>query len=520
MFTPFMGTLRRSVVALPSSHARAAARLFALVLGLALLLPVGDTAASGTSPQADAAAAQKKKKKRKRRVHVVSSFQAERMKRSSKSIRISPDPTAGNQRALLFTRRASVRVRRTIVRAGALVIRARGDQCEGPPVMTVSVDGHRVARVAVSATAWTDYRVSARVSRRRHKVAIGFANDHLVRGSCDRNLWVDQVSFTNLQPQVVPAPPAPGFTVGLVAGPAAAWEAGLAAKAGLHPRVVRVPFQITASVSSVQNQVAGLAAKGVQALLLAEFPGRIPSQSEAQSLAGWAKAVGPGGTFWQGRSDGALAVRDIEFGNETNLSYQFGGVSSGPSYIARAQSYAQRARDAADAIRAANPNVGLLAQADNGGSGTSQWVDGMFSAVPDLNKHVAGWTAHPYGPKSRYGPIMDKAMSDTAKHGDTTLPFFITEYGISTNNGTCLDSNYSWPTCLTYLQAAQSLQGAVADLRQSYPRLRALFIFEQRDMSINANGREANFGAVKTDGTPKGAFFTAVQSLLNSYRGP
>src|SRR3954451_11953525 len=512
MFTPFMDTLRRSVLALPSSHARVAARLFAVILGFALLFSVGSSAAPGASGQAE--------KKRKRKAHPVTSFQAERMKRSKRSIRIFRDPTAANHRALLFTRRASVRIRKTIVRAGALVIRARGDQCQGAPAMAVSVDGHRVGRIAVSATGWTDYRVTAQVTRRRHKVAIGFVNDRLVRGVCDRNLWVDSVSFTTVAPAPAPPPPAPAFTVGLVGGPAAAWDGSLADKAGLHPKVVRVPFQIGASVSSVQSQVAGLAAKGVQALLLAEFPGRIPSQAEAQSLAAWAKAVGPGGTFWAGRADGALAVRDIEFGNETNQSYQFGGVSSASSYIARAQSYAQRARDAADAIRAANPGVGLLAQGDNGGSGSSQWVDGMFSAVPDLNQHVAGWTAHPYGPKGRWQPIMDKVVGDTAKHGDTTLPFFITEYGISTTNVTCLDSNSSWPTCLTYAQAAQSLVGAVADLQKSYPRLRALFIFEQRDMANDPTGREGNFGAVKTDGAPKGAFFTAIQSLVNTYRGP
>ena len=66
----------------------------------------------------------------------------------------------------------------------------------------------------------------------------------------------------------------------------------------------------------------------------------------------------------------------------------------------------------------------------------------------------------------------------------------------------------------------EQLTAAVNDLRATYPRLRELFIFEQRDMSVDANGREANFGAVKPDGTPKGAFFTAVQSLLNTYRGP
>jgi hypothetical protein len=307
--------------------------------------------------------------------------------------------------------------------------------------------------------------------------------------------------------------------VGMVSGPAASWEAGLTDKANLHPKVVRVPFQIGASVSSVQSQVAGLAAKGEQALLLAEFPGRIPSQSEAQSLAGWAKAVGPGGTFWQGRSDGALAVRYIEFGNETNMSYQFGGVSSGSSYIARAQQYAQRARDAADAIRAANPSVGLLAIADNGGCGCSQWVDGMFSAVPDLNKHVAGWSAHPYGPQSRYKPIMDRAVADVSRHGDTTLPFFLTEYGISTNNGTCLDSNYNWPNCMTYQQAGDAMRSAILDLKQSYPRIAQIYIFEQRDMANDPNGREANFGAIKSDGSLKGAYTDTVRNLTDTYRG-
>jgi hypothetical protein len=143
----------------------------------------------------------------------------------------------------------------------------------------------------------------------------------------------------------------------------------------------------------------------------------------------------------------------------------------------------------------------------------------MFSAVPDLNKHVSGWTAHPYGPKARYGPIMSRAMSDTARHGDSTLPFFITEYGISTNNGACLDSNYTWPNCMTYQQAADGMRGAIADMKQTYPRIAQFFIFEQRDMANNGNGREANFGAVKSDGSLKGAFTDAIRDLTNTYRG-
>jgi hypothetical protein len=319
-----------------------------------------------------------------------------------------------------------------------------------------------------------------------------------------------------------PAPPqGTGFTVGMVSGPAVAWEAGLTFAGNLHPKVVRVPLQIGASVSSVQNQVAGLAAKGEQALLMAEFYGSIPSTSQAQSLANWARAFGPGGTFWKGRADGNLAVRYIEFGNETNESYQFGGVGSGSSYIARAQNYARRAKEAVDAIHYfGNPNVGLLVQGDNGGCGCSQWVDGMFSAVPDLNHRIAGWTIHPYGPKSRYGPIIDQTVRDTAKHGDTTLPFFITEYGIATNNGQCLDSNYNWPTCLTYQQAADSLRGAIADLHQTYGRrLAELYIFEQRGMGSDPKSREDNFGALKSDGSPKGVFTDEIRNQLNAWRG-
>jgi hypothetical protein len=320
-------------------------------------------------------------------------------------------------------------------------------------------------------------------------------------------------------------PPSPtGFTVGMVSGPAAGWEAGLVSALDLHPKVVRIPFDIGTSASTVQNAVAALAAKGEQAQPLAEFYGTIPSTSAAQNLATWAHAVGPGGTFWQGRSDGNLAVQFIEFGNETNESYQFGGVASGPSYISRAQSYALRARDAITAIDSpsGNSNVGLIVQGDNGGCGCSQWVDGMFSAVPDLNKRIAGWTIHPYGPKSRYGPIINQAVNDTAKHGDTTLPFFITEYGISTDNGTCLTSNYNWPTCLTFQQAADDLHGAIADLRQTYgSRLAQLLIFEQRDMkaSGSTNDREGFFGALHTDGSAKGAFTTEIRNLLNTYRG-
>jgi hypothetical protein len=313
----------------------------------------------------------------------------------------------------------------------------------------------------------------------------------------------------------------PGFTMGMVSGPAAAWEAQQ--MPGLHPTLVRFAVDIDTSAADLQSQISGLAAHGIQALPMAAFYGRVPSTAEAQNLANWAHAFGPGGTFWQGRSDGYLAMRHIEFGNETNDSYQFNGCGPGCStFTSRAQQYALRAKDAALAIKAANPNVSLLAQGDSGGCWCSQWLDGMFSAVPNLNQLIGGWTVHPYGPKQRYAPSLDEMVRDTAKHGDTTLPFYATEYGISTDNGRCLSDNYMWPKCLTYAQAGSDLMGAIADMHATYgTRLAAVMIFEQRDMSDSGTttNREGYFGAYQHDFAPKGAYTTAVQSLLAAFRG-
>jgi hypothetical protein len=141
--------------------------------------------------------------------------------------------------------------------------------------------------------------------------------------------------------------------------------------------------------------------------------------------------------------------------------------------------------------------------------------------VPDLNKWIGGWTLHPYGPKQRYGPILNQLVKDTTKHGDTTLPFFATEYGISTDNGRCVNKNYEWPLCLSYAQAGANLVAAINDMHATYPRLRAIMIYNQRDgaKSGSTSSYEGYFGAMQNGGAPKGAYTTAVQSLLATYRG-
>jgi hypothetical protein len=327
---------------------------------------------------------------------------------------------------------------------------------------------------------------------------------------------------TTPAPTTPPAPTAPGFTVGMVSGPSPVWESNL--MPSLHPRLVRFETSIDTPASALAQYVGGMAAKGTEVIIMASFYGRIPSTSEAQNLASWAHAYGPGGTFWKGRSDGQYAMRHIEFGNETNDSYQFGCGPGCSSYTSRAQQYALRVKDAAQAINGpnGNPNVSLLAIGDDANCDCSQWQDGMWSAVPDLNKWIGGWTAHPYGPKSRYGPILSQLVKDTAKHGDTTLPIYATEYGISTDNGHCVNKNYEWPLCLTYAQAAANMHAAIADMHATYgSRLAAIMIFVQRDQASpgSTSDYEGYFGAMQKSGAPKGAYTAEVQWELNTYRG-
>jgi hypothetical protein len=303
-------------------------------------------------------------------------------------------------------------------------------------------------------------------------------------------------------------------------------DAGLATNvrdAGqLGASYVRVEFDIGTPVSQIAPAIEQYASKGIRVLLLAGFYGYIPSQAQAENLASWARAFGPGGTFWTGRSDGALAVREIEFGNETNQSYQFGNCSWDCSgYVPRAEAYARSLKAAQVAIDSSNGNsgTGLLAIGDDGGTGSSNWVNGMFNAVPDLGARITGWSTHDYGPKSRWQPTIDHLIAWTGAHSaPSTLPIYITELGISTDNGGCLNNNYGWNACMTYQEAATNLHNDINDLTTTYPRIKALMLYQIYDQHpTGSNNSEYYFGALQNNGEPKGPYTTEIQTQLATH---
>jgi hypothetical protein len=313
-----------------------------------------------------------------------------------------------------------------------------------------------------------------------------------------------------------PAGVATRFTPGLVGSGADA-----AAIRALGPDVVRVEFDIGTPVSQMRQSVGAIAAAGARPLLLAGFEGRIPTAAEANNLANWAAEFGPGGRFWAGRSDGALAVHQIEFGNETSGGYQYGNDSyDDASYISRAEQYALRFAQAHKAIAFSGRHVGLLAQADDGGTGSANWVNHMFRAVPNLASLVDGWTVHPYGPRERWKPKFDRLIAQTAAHGASSrIPIDVTEYGISTDNGAALSDNYGWPVDMTYAEAAAALRNNVAAMRADPaigPRLRMFVIYAAHDLGApHASGeRERYFGVLQNNLASKGAYTTEVRQLF------
>ena len=319
---------------------------------------------------------------------------------------------------------------------------------------------------------------------------------------------------------IAPGADTGGFAVGVNCAKSPTWAENCRR---LGVKVGRVEWDISTSPSTMDSLMTTYASKGIKVQLLAGFYGRVPTVQEAQNLRSWALRYGPGGTFWQGRSDGYLAVTHIEFGNETSYPYQFGEGGSWwtlSSYTNRARTYALRVKDAALALQ--GTGVGLLVQAEDAGSASSTWVDNMVAAVPDLGSYTAGWTIHPYGPNG--SARIDRMLGYLAAKGlPTSIPVYITEWGLATDNGRSLSNNYGYPTNMTYADAATTLRNVFASWRSSYgSRLAQVIVYQHADQRApgRTSNREHYFGLLTHTGGEKGDYTATARRLLSDQSGP
>ncbi|HTA33105.1 MAG TPA: hypothetical protein VK721_06740 [Solirubrobacteraceae bacterium] len=347
-----------------------------------------------------------------------------------------------------------------------------------------------------------------------------------VRTAVDGSAWSAEVAISYPSPPPTPAPPpteptppkespAPGpgsFQFGINAGME---PTDGAAASKLGAKVVRIDFGITTTAAQMEPVIAGYAARGIRVAPLAGFYGGMPTPAEAQGLAGWARAYGPGGSFWAAHGNGQLAIQTIEFGNETSGGYQYGDNPGEPSYQTRAKTYAVRFKEAAEAISASGMKVGLLAVSEDW---TGNWMNGMFSAVPNFASYVAGWVSHPYGPGWR--TKIDDIISQAAAHGaPSTIPIDITEWGLSSDNTSCVDDNFEYSTCMTYAQAAETARKTVNEIGALLGSRSGLFmLYKDRDQALPgaSNDREYYMGALGPELQSKGAYTEAVEELLAS----
>jgi hypothetical protein len=349
-----------------------------------------------------------------------------------------------------------------------------------------------------------------------------------VRTAVDGSAWSPEAAISFPEPSPVPTPTSPpptegspkspsqpsaSFQPGVNAGRVYPGQLDLAAATQLGAKLVRVEFPIEASAAQLEKTIAGYAEIGVRVAPLAAFEGKLPSPAEAQSLSDWVKAYGPGGTFWAGRSDGWLAIQSIEFGNETSAGYQYGDNAGDASYTARAETYATRLKEAAEAISATGIKVGLLATT---GDWTGDWMNGMFSAVPNLAGYLAGWVSHPYGTSWR--KTLEELVNQTAAHGaPSTMPIDITEWGLANDNGRCLTLNYGWNPCMTSQEAGETLRKTLAEIHTMLgSRLGMFMLYQIRDQQPAGltNEREDYFGLLQHEGQTKGSYTQAAQEVL------
>ena len=168
----------------PTASRRQGRRLFAGTAVALAALVAGAAGQSAASTPAGASAA------------VASTVEAETFSLPAADGQLFTDPTASGGRALLMWTTSTATAAVTTGATTAITVRTRGDQCQGAPVLQLSVDDVKVGTAAVAATTWTDAVFTGTWTAGSHQIAVSYLNDIAGHG-CDRNLRVDRVSFTS-----------------------------------------------------------------------------------------------------------------------------------------------------------------------------------------------------------------------------------------------------------------------------------------------------------------------------------
>lgn len=116
------------------------------------------------------------------------------------------DSSASTGRALGMWANSTATATLSLPAVVKVVVRAKGQRCQGMPTMVVGIDGTTVGTTTVNATTWTDYATTVNIPAGSHAVTVAYTND--ARSLlCDRNLLVDKLTFVTGGPTTPPGTP-------------------------------------------------------------------------------------------------------------------------------------------------------------------------------------------------------------------------------------------------------------------------------------------------------------------------
>ncbi|MBI5104063.1 MAG: glycoside hydrolase family 6 protein [Solirubrobacterales bacterium] len=209
------------------------------------------------------------------------------------------DAAAGGGRAALLWSTTTATATVTTRAARRLVVRARGDQCDGAPRMRVTVDGRTALDVAMTSSTWTEHGTDRALADGPHAVAVTFVNDARA-ATCDRNLRVDRLTLSSTAAQPLAGARLAVDPASAAARQAAAWRTTRPADAALLDRIATRPqaFWFGGWQADVRAAVDGVvtdaAARGEVPVLVAY---NIPQRDCGLYSAGGSASAGAYGTW-------------------------------------------------------------------------------------------------------------------------------------------------------------------------------------------------------------------------------
>ncbi len=261
--------------------------------------------------------------------------------------RVIADSSASGGYALELYQNSTASTNLSLPASSSVVIRAKGQSCQGAPQMTVLIDGKAISKTAVSATSWTNYTTAATINAGTHTLSIAFTNA-LNAIVCSRALFLDTVTVvaaTAATSTIAQYSDLSGAFVPAWISPAVAHPPELQTASTPYGQGFQFVVSDTADVAtwdSAMKDVLAQAFHSGQAPIPAETPYTfnlyvyLPSQKIVTS---W-----NGGLLWEFHTPSTSSGHHIALDNTgrgpTNPSFRFGRESSGGANYTYAYTYA------------------------------------------------------------------------------------------------------------------------------------------------------------------------------------